>query len=226
MTAALLLLMAGAYLFGTVPFGLIVARSRGVNIREHGSGNYGATNVGRVLGRKWGLLVFVLDVSKGALTPILAKWAVGRFGLLPPGSTETAVDAVLLGAGLCCVIGNTAPFYLGFKGGKGVATSLGVILGIWPHLTIPGILTFVVWGLVTVASGYVSLGSIVAAIGLPLIYVGVAKWQGWDIGRHWPLLALTLAMTVLVVFRHRANISRLLAGTENRIGRGGSKKTA
>ena len=219
MSVHLLLLLIAAYLMGTIPFGLIVSRLKGVDIRKQGSGNYGATNVGRVIGRPWGLLVLLLDIGKAVTTLIVARWACDRFALPLPGASETAVDAVLLGAGACCVIGNTAPFYLRFKGGKGVATSLGVILGIWPLLTIAGLLAFAVWAVVTKVSGYVSLGSICAAIALPALFCGVAWWRGDDIGRHWPLLLLTLILALVILIRHRANISRLMSGTEHRKGK-------
>jgi len=219
MSPYLAILLLAAYLMGTIPFGLIVSRLHGVDIRKQGSGNYGATNVGRVLGRRWGILVLLLDMGKAVVTLVATRWACGRFALPQAGATETAVDAVLLGAGFCCVLGNTAPFYLGFKGGKGVATSLGVILGIWPLLTVAGLLAFLVWAVVTKVSGYVSLGSIVAAVALPALFATVAWWRGEDIGRHWPLLLLTVALAVVVVIRHRANIGRLLAGTEPRKGK-------
>jgi len=219
MSASLALLLLGAYLMGTIPFGLIVSRLKGVDIRKQGSGNYGATNVGRVIGRPWGLLVLALDIGKAVITMLVSKWACGRFDLPLPNASETAIDAVLLGAGACCVIGNTAPFYLGFKGGKGVATSLGVILGIWPLLTLSGLLAFAVWAVVTKVSGYVSLGSICAAVSLPPLFCAVAWWRGDHIGLHWPLLLLTLILAAVILVRHRSNISRLLAGTENRKGK-------
>jgi acyl phosphate:glycerol-3-phosphate acyltransferase len=219
MSVHLAVLLLAAYLMGTIPFGLIVSRLKGVDIRKQGSGNYGATNVGRVIGRPWGLLVLALDIGKGVTTLLAARWACDRFALPFAGASETAVDAVLLGAGACCVIGNTAPFYLGFKGGKGVATSLGVILGIWPLLTIAGLLAFALWAVVTKVSGYVSLGSICAAIALPLLFCGVAWYRGADIGRHWPLLLLTLILALVILIRHRANISRLMSGTEHRKGK-------
>ena len=219
MSAPLGLLLIAAYLMGTIPFGLIVSKLKGVDIRKHGSGNYGATNVGRVIGRPWGLLVLFLDIGKAVTTLLTARWACDRFALPYPNPSATAIDAVLLGAGACCVLGNTAPFYLGFKGGKGVATSLGVILGIWPLLTIPGLLAFAVWAVVTKVSGYVSLGSIAAAVSLPPLFCGVASYRKADIGLHWPLLLLTIILAIVILIRHRTNISRLLAGTENRKGK-------
>jgi len=219
MSLALGALLLAAYLMGTIPFGLIVSRMHGIDIRKQGSGNYGATNVGRTLGRKWGVLVLLLDMGKAILTLVATRWACEKFDLPWPDASVTAVDTVMLGAGFCCVLGNTAPFYLGFKGGKGVATSLGVILGIWPLLTYAGLLAFVLWAVVTKISGYVSLGSIVAAVSLPLLFAGVTRWSGEDIGLHWPLLLLCGALAAVVVIRHRANIGRLMSGTEPRKGK-------
>jgi glycerol-3-phosphate acyltransferase PlsY len=216
--ARIALLFAGSYLVGAIPVGLLVARARGIDIRQHGSGNVGATNVGRVLGRPWGLLVFFLDLAKGASTTVAAGLLMKQLGML--GSADhTRADLVLLGTGICCVIGNTAPIYLWFRGGKGVATSLGVMLGIWPYLTVPGLAAFAVWAIVLKASGYVSLASIVASACLPIAFLVTAWLANWSIADHYPLLLLCIAMTVLVILRHRPNIGRLMAGTESRMGR-------
>ena len=211
-------LFVASYLVGSIPFGLIVSRLKGVDIRQHGSGNLGATNVGRVLGRKWGALVLLLDVAKGALTSIGANLLLLNVAGPSVGVDPVYLDWVWLGTGVCCVLGNTAPIYLRFKGGKGVATTLGVILGIWPFLTIPALATLVVWAAVVKLSRYVSLGSIVAACFMPLAFVVTARIGDWPIDDHYPLLGLTLVVGSLVVFRHRSNIGRLLSGTENKVG--------
>lgn len=212
------LMFAGAYLVGSIPFGLIISRLKGTDIRRHGSGNVGATNVGRVLGRRWGLLVLTLDVAKGALatlgTSCALAWSNGGFA--PAGGARH--DLVLLGAGVCCVLGNVAPFYLRFRGGKGVATSLGTVLGIYPDLTWPGLAALGVWALVVAWSRYVSLGSITAACVLPIAFVLISWLSDEPLGKHYPLLGLCLALSLLVLWRHRGNIGRLLAGTENKIG--------
>ena len=214
----LTLLFIGSYLLGTVPFGLVVCRLKGVDIRRRGSGNLGATNVGRVLGRPWGVLVLLLDATKGGLTTASAGLLLRRMGDSLASGAPVQRDLVLLGAGLCCVIGNIAPVYLRFKGGKGVATSLGVILGIYPYLTWPGLAAFAVWAVVVKLSGYVSLGSIVAAGVLPLAFVAISWALDWPLGEHYPLLGLCVAMSLMVLVRHRSNIGRLLRGTENKIG--------
>jgi acyl phosphate:glycerol-3-phosphate acyltransferase len=218
MTPLLVALFAGSYLLGGVPFGLIVARLKGVDIRKVGSGNIGATNVGRTLGRQWGVLVFLLDTAKGAATVLAARALMTNptSPLVSLGPVQR--DLVLLGTGLCCVIGNIASIYLGFRGGKGVATSLGVVMGIFPYLTWPGLTAGVIWALVVRITRYVSLGSLVAAITLPIAFVMMSwAWQ-WPLDEHYPLLGLCLALALAVVLRHRANIGRLLAGTENKIG--------
>lgn len=193
-----ILLSVAAYLFGAVPFGLLVARSRGVNIREHGSGNIGATNVFRVVGKGWGIFTFVLDALKGFIPAFC-------FPLLM--TSEAASEWGVL-YGLCAILGHSFPVYLKFKGGKGVATSAGMLLGVAPLAVGIG---FVCWVLCMVLSRYVSLSSIVAAIA-----VAIAVWIQ-DKG-----LVINIALTVLallVIWLHRANIKRLLNGTENRFGR-------
>ena len=217
-TVQLLLLLAGSYLIGGIPFGLLIARLKGVDIRRVGSGNIGATNVGRALGRRWGVLVLALDAAKGAATVLVARElldaAAGAFAGLRP----VHGDLVLLGTGLACVTGSIAPLYLRFRGGKGVAASLGVVVGIFPYLTLPGLVAGLVWVVVVLLSRYVSLGSIVAALTLPAAFLIISRFRGWPLAEHYPLLGLCAALTLAVLLRHRANIARLLAGTENKIG--------
>lgn len=205
-----------SYLIGAIPIGLIVSTLKGVDIRKLGSGNYGATNVGRVMGRKWGVLVLVLDAIKGASTSLGA----GPF-LAATGADMGAIslDWVWLGTGICCVVGNTAPIYLRFKGGKGVATSLGVILGIYPYLTLPALAALAVWIVTVLATRYVSLGSLLAALAVPAALVGLCGPMGWTLADHYPLLGLSIAAAVVVFVRHRANIGRLMSGTESKVGR-------
>lgn len=215
MIGPILILLLASYLFGGIPVGLIVGRLKGVDVRAHGSGNYGATNVGRVLGRKWGILVLILDATKGAITSIAAHPFLQMSGV---DLGTTATDWVWLGTGFCCVIGNTAPVYLKFKGGKGVATSLGVILGIYPYLTLPALAALCVWIATVLLTRYVSLGSILAAFTVPVAFVALAWPMDWSLAEHAPLLGLCVLAAGVVVLRHRANIGRLLAGTEPRVG--------
>jgi len=197
-----------AYLLGSIPFGLLVSKARGIDIRAHGSRNIGATNVWRVLGRPWGLLTFFLDVAKGWVAVILAFWFAARF----PQSFRDATFAGVIAA-FGCIAGHNFPLWLKFRGGKGVATSLGVIIGMMP---LASIIVFAIWLIVLKISRYVSLASIVAAVALPVVVIALL-FIGWLHG--WGNFYFACAAALLVVRRHRDNINRLRAGTENRFGR-------
>ncbi|QHI68555.1 glycerol-3-phosphate 1-O-acyltransferase PlsY [Tichowtungia aerotolerans] len=184
-----------AYLIGSVPFGLLLAKTQGKDIRKLGSGNIGATNVLRCLGKPLGITCFVLDVLKGFLPAFLFP-NIGNCG---------AEFGILFGA--AAILGHNFPIFLKFKGGKGVATSAGVLFGVAPMAVVAGLL---VWVIVLKVSGYVSLGSIIAALAVALI--------GWIRVDHYGVVtaaALTL-LAALSIYRHRANIQRLIAGTENK----------
>lgn len=215
MTIERILLLIFAYLLGSVPFGLLLARTRGVNIRAVGSGNIGATNVGRALGRKYGILCFVLDVFKGLLPMLLARW-IGVVSSQP----KTDELFVWLLAGCAAVCGHVFPIYLRFRGGKGVATSLGVVLGLWPYFTVCGVVVFAVWGVCVWVWRYVSLASIVAAVSFPVVFVVLTVvLESWQFAQLWPLLVVAVLMPVLVVARHAENIKRLLEGSEDKFDR-------
>lgn len=201
-----------AYGIGSTPFGIILARSKGVDLRSHGSGNVGATNVGRVLGGKWGYLCFFLDTAKG-LAPVLA---VGLY-LRRDGSLATAEQLAWIAVAFSAVMGHVLSFWLRFRGGKGVATSLGVVLGIWPYFTLPGLAAFAVWIVVTLTWRYVALGSIVAALAFPVFFVAGCLLMRWPFPQVFALAVFSVVMAPLVVYRHRSNIGRLLKGTENKI---------
>jgi len=208
----------GCYLVGAIPFGYLVGRAHGVDVRSAGSGNIGATNVGRLLGRRWGIAVFILDVAKG-LAPTIAAGAILaeqlRLGLVSP----VATNVLWLISGVCCILGHNYPVFLGFRGGKGVATSLGVVLGVYPYLTVAGAFAFGIWLIVTLVSRYVSLGSICAAAALPLLVCGCTLYRGRaEFMANIPLVVFSMLLSALVIYRHRANLSRLRAGTENQIG--------
>jgi acyl-phosphate glycerol 3-phosphate acyltransferase len=194
------------YLIGAIPFGYLVARARGINIFEHGSGNIGATNVGRVLGRKFGLLVFVLDFCKGAL-PAAAGWVFA-----PRLSDELAPDLLGVVAGVAALLGHLFPVYLRFHGGKGVATAAGVVTVLLPG---PALGALLAWLVVASATHYVSLASLVAALVLCLLRFALTP-QSFD-ESHRVLSLFCLLAAFLVFLRHRSNVKRLLAGTENRL---------
>ena len=221
------------YLLGSVPTGYLVARRYGIDIREHGSGNIGATNVVRVLGKKPGYFVFACDLLKGFLSARLGMWLVGLVarhifaravrtaGVFPDPSlvfaygayaARAATLAGIFGA-LCCILGHNFPVWLRFRGGKGVATTVGVLLGLMPAAFL---VAAVVWTASFYAFRYVSLASLLAAAVLPPTV--------WLLTRHTnpasdgvgPLFWFSVVAAALVFLRHRANIARLLNGTESR----------
>ncbi|MGB2824833.1 MAG: glycerol-3-phosphate 1-O-acyltransferase PlsY [Phycisphaerae bacterium] len=206
----LVLFPLAAYVIGATPFGVLLARAHGVDLRKVGSGNVGATNCGRALGAKWGYLCFVLDVSKGLLGVLLVGWLV-RPEAGPPALLQQAAW-LLTGCG--AIAGHVFSFWLSFRGGKGVATALGVVLGVWPYLTYAGLIALAVWVAVTLISRYVSLGSILAAV----IFLPAFAALNWPPGDLWPMGVFASLMVALIIVRHRANIARLLKGTENKIG--------
>lgn len=190
---ALLLAMIAAYLIGAIPSGVVLTRLAGSeDIRKAGSGNIGATNVYRVAGRKLGLLTLIGDVLKGVLPVLAAQWlhfSDGQVGLIAAAAFT----------------GHCFPVYLGFKGGKGVATALGIFLVISPLAALGAAAVF---GLLVWKWRYISLGSICAAAAMPVLV--------FFINRSLPLVASTLFISAVVIYRHQQNISRLLAGSENR----------
>ena len=193
----LALLVSAAYLLGSIPNGLLIARLKGIDLQKVGSGNIGATNVFRCVGKSWGIAAFVLDAVKGFVPAFVF-----------PRLMEAAPPWMGLACGLAAVAGHNWPVWLKFKGGKGVSTSAGMLLGIAPAAVGIG---FAVFAVVVALSRIVSLGSILAAI-------AVAGAGVWLYGADNRLLAVALiAMGALVVLKHRANVGRLLKGTEPRI---------
>ncbi|MBF0137117.1 MAG: glycerol-3-phosphate 1-O-acyltransferase PlsY [Magnetococcus sp. DMHC-1] len=198
-----MLIILGSYLLGAVPFGLLVARWYGAgDIRQQGSGNIGATNVLRTAGRTAGALALLLDIGKGALATGVARW------LAEPGSPLVAAAA------LAVFLGHLFPVYLKFKGGKGVATGLGVFLA-WTPLT--GLLTALAWLLGAWMFRISSVGALVAFAVLPTaLFIQQATLAGSVAG----------IISALVYWRHRDNIRRILAGSEPRIGQKGTTRVA
>jgi len=197
----LYLIALGAFLLGSIPTGYLVARAKGVDIRRHGSGNIGATNVFRTLGKPLGILVFFIDALKG----FSAVWLANHFGQACPWTGIVAAVAAIAGH-------NYTP-WLGFKGGKGIATSAGVLLALMPWAVL---IIAAVWFTVFKISRYVSLASICAAAALP-VSVGALWYAGC--GCNGPLLGFALVISALAIWRHRSNIERLRAGTESRFER-------
>lgn len=194
------------YLVGSFPGGYLVAKSQGIDIRQHGSGNIGATNVLRVMGKKWGYLVFLCDSSKGFLAVKLGMWLASTAGA---GTTIAGVVA-----GILCIVGHNYPVWLHFKGGKGIATSIGVLLAIVPLAIV--LIMLIVWVVVFFVWRYVSLASICAAVSLPVVVLILFPYVGR--GNFWVLVVFSIIVAALAVWRHRTNIDRLLHGKENRFG--------
>ncbi len=191
---AFLLVCVLSYLLGSIPNGLVLSKLIWhIDIRDYGSHNIGATNVWRTLGKGPGFLVFFLDFLKG----LLGVWFGQCLSGLP-------MDLVL--GGIFAIVGHSASIFLGFKGGKGVATGLGVIAMLMP---IPTLLVFLVWLAIVYVTRYVSLGSIVAAALVPIL--------SWLFGNPLEYTLFGLLAAVFIIYRHKANIHRLLAGTESKI---------
>ncbi len=209
------LLIPVAYLLGSIPFGLMVGRMKGIDPRTAGSGNIGATNVGRLLGRRFFVMVFLLDLLKGLLPMLAAAAVLRRAG--DPRTFGPGTYGLWFAVGMAAILGHMFSVFLRFKGGKGVATSSGVVLGLFPYFTVPGLAALAVWFAVFKPTRYVSLASIVAALAFPVLYVAAALWRGWPIfGGQWPLLVFAMLVAVMIVYKHRSNIARLRAGTESR----------
>lgn len=202
----LILTIILSYLIGSIPTSIIAGKLlRGIDIREHGSGNAGATNVFRVLGWKAGVVVLLVDVLKGVVSTV---W-VSRLALV--GFDWQPVNVRIV-AGLCAVIGHIWTIFAGFRGGKGIATGLGMVIGITPVGVLICVIVFI--GVVAITR-YVSLGSILAALALPMV-LGVQKYS---LGDPIPVQTLSISMFIplLVLYTHRQNLRRLFRGEENKL---------
>jgi glycerol-3-phosphate acyltransferase PlsY len=191
------LLLLAAYLVGAIPTSYLVGKlARGIDLREHGSGNLGATNAYRVLGWRAAMPIFIVDIAKGWFP---AFW-------FPRWDGQPALTWALA-YGAAAIVGHVFSVYVGFRGGKGVATSAGVFLALAPRAVLVGL---VVWATLVYATGYVSLASVTAAAILPL---AVLLFQG--VG---PVFWLSLALAIFVIYAHRTNLGRLMRGEEHRFG--------
>lgn len=190
-----------AYLLGSIPTGFLVAKARGVDIRSVGSGNIGAANTFRAIGKTAGILVLVIDALKGYAAVMACTLILKLFGV-----AQLADDTYHVIAGVLAVLGHNYPCWLGFKGGKGIATTGGVYLALAPLAVLFAVLAFIVGFAVTRIT---SVGSILAAIVLPLA-VCLTK-------DNWTLRIVTIALGLLALVKHKTNMQRLIAGTENRV---------
>ena len=208
-------MIPAAYVLGSIPFGLLIARTRGIDPRKAGSGNIGATNVGRLLGKKFFAIVFVLDMLKG-LVPTLSAAIVIHFSRTA-GAAPTRTDYLLqLLAGFAAIVGHLCSMFLGVKGGKGVATSAGVILGVFPYFTAATLIGGLIFGLILWTTRYMSLASMAGAIGFGAGYFALALVFHWPLlTDQLPLLIFAILIPLAIIYKHRGNIARLRAGTEN-----------
>jgi len=216
----LLVIIILAYLVGSIPTGILVSRYvKGIDIREHGSGNMGGTNAFRVLGWKYGLLVLLLDALKGvAAVVFIARLPISTI----PFTNATPFDdftLIQLIAGVAAMLGHVWTVFAGFKGGKGVATGIGIMAVLTTVDLLIGIGLFII---IVYFSRYVSLGSMIGALTVPLALIVRANVFHVDIPGYWTLLPFLICMAVFVVYTHRKNIARLLKGTENKISFSGS----
>jgi acyl phosphate:glycerol-3-phosphate acyltransferase len=201
-----LLIVVPTYLIGSIPWGYLFARSKGIDIRRHGSRNIGAANVLRVMGKKWGYLVFFCDFFKGFLAVKLGSLIAAHF------LVNLVLGSVI--AAIACVLGHNYTIWLGFKGGKGIATSAGAVLALFPPLVFVSV--GAVWIAVFLIGRYTSLASMSAAVVLPIAVSLIVTKTETD---YWLQIAFSVLVGALAIWRHRSNIVRLLNGTENRFGR-------
>ncbi len=203
------------YLCGSIPFGLLIGLTRGVDIRQHGSKNIGATNCGRVCGRWFGLTAFVLDVIKGFVPVFFA----GQLLIHAPDEPIAQMQVWLwLTVAVAAMAGHVLPVWLKFKGGKGVATGFGVILAVWPYLTVPAIGALFTWLLFASCLRYVSIASIVAACSLLYWFMLGVRVMHWSMELVWPFISIIGLMVLVVIVRHLGNLKRVIADTETRLG--------
>lgn len=204
-----------SYLIGSIPNSIIISKAvSGIDIRNHGSGNAGGTNVMRVLGWKYGLIVIFLDALKGAVAVVIISRLF--YGPLPFENVSPFDDFTLVQiiAGMSAVIGHIWTVFAGFKGGKGIATALGMLLTL---ITVDMLIAIAVFGLVVLISRYVSLGSILAAISVPATLFIRENLFHVDIPGYSTLFPFIIGVTALVIFTHRKNLIRLVNGNENKI---------
>lgn len=208
-----------AFSFGSIPFGVVLAKLKKVDLRTVGSGNTGATNVGRALGRRWGLLCFVLDAAKGATPVILAGVLAGTLGE-PAGALAPSAASGWLAVGVAAILGHVFSPFLNLKGGKGVATACGALLAMWPLMTIPVLVAAGVFIVMILTLRFMSLASMAAAIAIPsttLILGLMGEGTQAQSGSVLPQTITGLVIAFMVVWRHRSNLTRILDGSEPKV---------
>lgn len=203
-----------AYLVGSIPNSIIVAKLvKGIDIRNYGSGNAGGTNVSRVLGKRYGLLVILLDALKGAFAVVvIARLYLGSFPF-PNATPFDDFTLVQIIAGIAAVTGHVWTAFAGFKGGKGIATGLGVLITL---ITLDMLVAIAIFVIVVSISKYVSLGSVTAALSIPLTMIIRENVFGVNIPNYHTILPFAILISLFIVYTHRENISRLIHGEEKR----------
>ncbi len=210
----LLLIAVLSYLVGAIPSAVWISKKFfGYDIREKGSGNMGSTNAFRVLGWKWGIVVQLMDVLKGILAVVVIAGILGSGLAIPNATSFEDITLIKIGAGMLAVVGHIWTCFAGFKGGKGINTAGGMLIGLAP---IDVSIALGIFLIAVVLSGYISLGSIMAAFTVPSSMFVRYNFLHIDIPGYQQLIYFCLALFALVVFTHRANIKRLLQGNENR----------
>lgn len=221
-----------AFVVGSIPFGLLIARSQGIDIREHGSGNIGATNVFRIVGKKYGIACMLLDFLKGLIPTLLAISlirfaggdrtlvipAVAAWGVELPADRQWLAQLLQVLTGLAAILGHNYSPFAGFRGGKGIATSAGVLVALMPAAAV---LLIIIFGLLVVTTRYVSVASMISALCVPLLTV-IGSWvHGKFANGTWnrSLLAFAVLAAAMAIWRHRSNIRNLINGTEHRFTR-------
>ncbi len=210
-------LVLASYIVGSLPFGFWISKSLGVDIRNQGSGNIGATNVLRTLGRKVGITVLILDISKGFLPVLIGSIII--FNQLPDSmlNKEEIKGTIYVLLAIGAILGHNYTFWLGFKGGKGIATSAGAIMPFLPEVLIGSLF---VWILFFFLSRYVAIASIAAAFSIPILTVSLDhNYLFPDINSSWPVISFGIIASIMAIWRHRSNIQRLIKGEEDQFER-------
>lgn len=232
-----------AFLLGSIPFGLFIAKVKGIDIRQHGSGNIGATNVFRIVGKKYGITCLFLDALKGFIPVVIAVNLIGITGRDPqfhlglfdsfllklPAAEHMKGQMIHVLTALAAVLGHNYSPWIGFKGGKGIATSAGVLIGLMPMAVVILLVVFIITLLIT---RYVAVASMVSAVALPIMTHlgarfhetagGISLWEAGTWNK--PLFFFSVLIAALALWKHRFNIHRLREGTESRFVWGGKRK--
>lgn len=206
-----MILIIAAYLLGSVPFAMLIAKAYGKDLRKIGSGNIGATNLSRAVGKKWAYFCFLLDAGKGLIPMLIASNIISS----PPTKIELLLSLVV---GCAAIAGHIFPVYIKFKGGKGVATSFGVAMGLWPYYTICALIAMACWISCVFIWRYISLASIIAAIVFPITLTTITILnKTWQFENLWPLFIASIVIPLMVITKHRENIVRIIHGNEHKV---------